>query len=154
MPWTDNAIVFWSNDDGATWNKITDHNRQPLDISFERIGTQNRMVDGTLRRYSVAKKRTFQLSWTMIPAKRNATYGGKTGITTVDGGWAGEDIESFYNNNDGAFKIKLRKGSDEAKAITDGTIEVATVMISEFSKSVEKRGVVDLWSLDITLEEV
>ena len=154
MAWTDNAIVYWSSDNGLTWNKISDHNRQPLSIDFERFESKTRTVDTTLRRYSVAKKRTFSLSWVMFPSKRNSVYGGKTGITTVDGGWAGEDIENFYNTVDGAFKIKLRKGTDEAKDIADGTIEVATVMITDFSKVVEKRGVVDLWSLDITLEEV
>lgn len=153
MGWQDNAIMYWSLD-GTTWNKITDHNRQPLNITYERLGTPNRMVDGTLRRHSIAKKRSFAMAWTMVPAKRNNTYGGKTALTTVDGGWAGEDIENFYNNTDGAFKIKLRKGTDEAKAISDGTIEVVNVMITEYSRTVEKRGVVDLWSLDITLEEV
>jgi len=153
MSWKDNAIMWWSLD-GTTWNKISDHNRAPLDISFERFGTDNRMVDATLRRYSVAKKRTFSLSWTTFPSKINPTYLGRTGLGTVDGGWAGEDIEAFYKANDGAFFVKLRKGTDEAKAIADGTIEVVTVMITEFSKSIEKRGVVDLWSLDITLEEV
>ena len=154
MAWTDNAIVWFSSDNGVTWNKITDHNRQPLAIDFERIETKNRMADGTLRRYSVVKKRTFSLSWSMLPSKRNTTYNGRTGLTTVDGGWAGEEIEAFYTANDGAFKMKLRKGQDEAKAVTDGTIETVTVMISDFSKTIEKRGVVDLWSLDITLEEV
>lgn len=137
MAWQDNAIMYWSLD-STTWNKITDHNRQPLDISFERIGTQNRMVDGTLRRHSVAKKRTFSISWTMLPSKRDSVYNSKTGLNTVDGGWAGEDIESFYNANDGSFKVKLRKGTDEAKAISDGTIEIVTVMITDFSKVVEK----------------
>ena len=33
-------------------------------------------------------------------------------------------------------------------------LEQFKVMISDFSKSVEKRGVVDLWNLSITLEEV
>lgn len=153
MAWTDNAIMYWSLD-GTNWNKISDHNRQPLNITFERLGASNRMVDGTLRRYSVSKKRTFQVAWQMFPSKRDASYNGRTGLNTVDGGWAGEDIESFYNSTDGAFKVKLRKGNDEAKAIADGTIEIVTVMITDFSKTVEKRGVVDLWSLDITLEEV
>ena len=153
MSWIDNAAMFWSTN-GTTWNKVTDHNRGPIDVDFERIETKTRMVDGTMRRYSVAKKRTFSTSWAMLPSKKNATYGGKTGLTTVDGGWAGEDIESFHNTNDGVFYMKLRKGSDEAKAANDGTIEVVTVMISDFSKSIEKRGVVDLWSLNITLEEV
>jgi hypothetical protein len=50
--------------------------------------------------------------------------------------------------------MKLRKGSDEAKAANDGTLETVLVMVSDFSKTIEKRGVVDLWTLSITLEEV
>jgi hypothetical protein len=107
-----------------------------------------------LRRYSVAKKRTFQFSWTNLPSKRNSSYNGRTGLSTVDDGWAGEEIEAFFIANDGAFQMKLRKGVDEAKASNDATIETVTVMITDFSKSVVKRGVVDLWDLDITLEEV
>lgn len=154
MSWMDNSLVWWSTDNGVTWNKITDHNRSPLSISVERIEKKNRMADGTLRRYTVAKKRTFSMDWTMLPAKRNSSYGGRTALTTVDNGWAGEEIEAFHNTVDGSFKMKLRKGQDEAKAIADNTIEVVTVMVSDFSKDIVKRGVVDLWDLSITLEEV
>jgi len=153
MGWTDNSIMFWSLDE-VTWNKITDHNRSPLDISYQRFGKTNRMADATLRRYSVAKKRTFSCSWTNLPAKRNFSYGGRTALTTVDNGFAGEEIEAFYYAVDGAFKMKLRKGADEAKLINDTTIETVTVMITEFSKTVVKRGIVDLWDVDVTLEEV
>lgn len=152
MSWQENAIMYWL--DGATWKKISDHNRQPLDISVERIESSSRMVNGTMRRQSIAKKRTFDISWEMFPSKINPSYAGKTGMGTVDGGLAGEDIEAFHNATDGAFKIRLRKGIDEAKAITANDIEEYTVMITDFSKSVEKRGVVDFWSLNITLEEV
>lgn len=153
MSWQANAIMYWSTDN-INWNKVTDHNRQPLDISYERFGTDQRMVDATLRRYSVAKKRTFTVSWDMLPSKVTPSYGGKSGLGTVDGGWAGEDIETFYYANDGRFYMKLRKGIDEAKASNDGTIETVQVMITEFSKTVVKRGIVDFWQLDITLEEV
>lgn len=153
MSWKDNAIMFWSIN-GATWNKISDHNRQPLNISYERLGTDSRTVDGSLRRYTVAKKRTIQATWQMFPSKRNASYNGKTGLNTVDDGWAGEDIEAFYNTTNGRFFVKLRKGNDEAKDISDSSIEIVSVMITDFSKTIEKRGVVDLWSLDITLEEI
>src|SRR5689334_1520192 len=115
MAWTDNALMFWSTN-GTAWNKITDHNRSPLDIDYERIEKKSRMVEGTLRRYSRAKKRTFSVSWTLIPSRRDATRDGRAGLNTVDGGWAGEDIEFFHNTVDGAFYMKLRGGDDEAKA--------------------------------------
>lgn len=154
MTWQQNAIMYWSTDGGTNYFKVSDHNRDPLDISYERIGNQNRMVGGTLRRYTVTKKRTFHISWHDFPSKTSPTYGGKTGLGTVDAGWAGEDIELIHNTYDGVITMKLRKGIDEAKTITDGTIEVVSVMMTEFSKTIDKRGIVDLWSLDVTLEEV
>lgn len=152
MVWTNNSIMWWY--DGTTWQKITDHNRSPLQVSVDRIENSQRMANGLMRRYVVAKKKEWQVSWENIPSRRNATFGGKTGLTTVDGGWAGEDIENFHNITDGAFKIRIRGGDDEAKTITDATIDEFTVMITDFSKEVTKRGVVDFWSLDITLTEV
>lgn len=154
MSWQANAIVYSSIDNGTSYQKWSDHNRNPLDISIERIERVNRMADGTMRRYSVAKKRTFTLSWEMFPSKITSSYLGKTGLATVDGGYAGEDIENLYNTQDGLFKIKLRKGVDEAKTSTDVTLEVVNVMFTDFSKTIEKRGIVDFWSLSVTLEEV
>lgn len=140
MAWTDNAAMFWH--DGTTFRKITDHNRQPLSVSVERIEKKKRMVNGTLRRYTVAKKRTWSTSWDMLPSK-NGVSGG---FSTADGGYAAEDIEAFHNSNNGAFQMQLRRG--------DGTVETVTVMISDFSKDIAKRGVVDFWNVSITLEEV
>jgi hypothetical protein len=150
MPWQDNAIVYFR--ENSTWFKITDHNRAPLSISTERLETSNRMVDGTLRRYTVAKKKTFSFSWSMLPSV--AAPAG-SGMSTVDAGWSGQAIEDFYNRTDGAFKIRLRKGQDINKTITDSTIEEYTVMITDFTKDIEKRGInQDYWTMTLTLEEV
>lgn len=151
MSWQENAIMYWH--DGNTFQKITDHGRQPLSITVERIENKQRMADGTMRRYVVAKKRSWNVSWENIPSRRNPTRNGVLGLTTVDGGWAGEDIENFHNETDGPFKMRLRGGDDESKPVTDGTIEEVTVMISDYSREVEKRGIVDYWNIDITLEE-
>ena len=62
--WTPNTIMLW---DG---NKITDHGRQSLNMSVERIGTDTRMADGTLRRFHVGNKRTWSTSWDMIPSTK------------------------------------------------------------------------------------
>ena len=149
MSWITNAMMWWSDDGGTTWNKVTDHNRAPMSVDYERIGNDQRMVNGTLRRYSVAKKRTFSTSWENLPSKANA------GIGTADGGFAGEDIQNWYNTHDGSFLVKFRKGADDGKATNDGTIETVTVVITSFSKEIAKRGPsVDLWTASITLEEV
>lgn len=158
--WTTNSIMFWQ-DAGGTFRKITDHNRSALSESPERIENKQRMADGTLRRYSVAKKRTWSCDWSLLPSTNSKGVGS---LTTADGGWAGEDIENFYNITDGAFRMILRRGSANGKTpptptdaqlpYRDSDFYIVKVMISDFSKSVAKRGLVDLWDMSITLEEV
>lgn len=134
-----NTIMYWYN--GTSFQRVTDHNRGPLSQDVERIERKQRMADGTLRRHTVAKKRTWSTSWTNLPSTNNA------GMKTVDGGMAGEDMESFHDVNDGQFQMQLRTGN--------GTVTTVTVMLSEFSKEVAKRGPnADLWNINVTLEEV
>jgi len=140
IDWTTNpGIQFF---DGSVYQKITDHNRTPIEISFDRIERKSRMVDGTMRKYVVAVKRTFTTSWENVPSKRNIAGA----LTTVDNGWSGSEIESFHNTNTGAFNVKFLDGA--------GNSEIVACMISDFSKTVAKRGVTDLWNMSITLEEV
>lgn len=157
--WTSNSIMFWA-DSGGVYRKITDHNRSPLSESLDRIENKQRMVNGTLRRYSVSKKRIWSCDWTSLPST-NSKPGG---LTTADGGWAGEDVENFYNITDDAFKMILRRGSalgktpptpdDSTLPFRDSDFYIVKVIISDFSKTVTKRGLVDFWDMSITLEEV
>lgn len=132
--------MFWH--DGVMFKQVSDHNRGALSVDVERIGNQQRMANGKLRRYTIAKKRTWTLSWEMLPAR---TVSGA--LNTVDGGLNGTEIEAFHNTTDGAFDVLIRSG--------DGDEELATVMITEFSKEVTKRSAHnDFWTLSVTLEEV
>jgi hypothetical protein len=143
MTWKDNPIVEWSLD-GTSWTKVTDHGRAPLDVQPQRIENSQRMANGTMRRYVVAKKRRFEFSWENIPS---------VDTDFLAGGEPGEWIEDWHNDVDGAFYMRLRTG----KAIDndEDNMEVVIVMITDFSKSILKRGpVYDLWNLDMTLEEV
>lgn len=148
--WQDNAIMYWNG------NKITDHGRSPLDITWERIGSDNRTINGTLRRFHVAKKRSISVSWENIPSKTAAG-----GIQTVDGGYNGSQIESFFNSTDGAFTVVLRNGSAQSTVapatvpFSDANFDIFRAMITDYSRTVNKRGVkTDLWNIDITLVEV
>lgn len=144
--WKVNSIMEWSLDGGATWTKITDHGRSPLNITVERIETKQRMADGTLRRYVVGKKRTFSCSWDNIPDKAT---------NFLANGQPGEWMEAFHDANDGSFHMRLREGSDRDLALTGLNGTVLQVMITDFSKEIVKRGTAfDLWNMDITLEEV
>lgn len=126
-------LMRWSN------NAITDHNRQPLTVSVERIARNARTANGTMRQFWVADKRTFQTSWELVP---------KANGDTVDGFWGGGSIENFYNTNTGSFTLELTDA--------DGTVTTYTVMFSDFSKDVVKRGTTgkDLWNVSVTMVEV
>lgn len=140
--WTTNSIMWWYDADASAYRKVTDHGRAPLSIDVTRIETIDRMADGTLRRYTIAKKRKWSTSWDMIPSTNFVS----TGYKTADGGMSGEEIEAFWEEYDDAFSMKIRAG--------DGSEEVVSVMMTDFSKEIVKRGIVDMWNIDLTLEEV
>lgn len=156
MAWTTNPIMEWW--DGSAWVKISDHGRSPLSIAVERIENKQRMADGTLRRHVVAKKRTFSCSWDNLPDKAT---------DFLANGQPGEWMEEFHNETDGAFRMRLRAGSDEAVALAEALTRTGgdplladnerefTVMFSDYSKEVVRRGkTFDMWSLSVVLEEV
>lgn len=155
MSWKNNPIMEWSKD-GYNWTRISDHGRSPLSVSIERIESRHRMANGALRRYVVAKKRTFSCSWDNFPS---------VATPFLTNGQPGTWMEEFHNSVDHSFKMRLRSGLDRAYPNTNGLIRTTnvnesdnerefTVMITDFSKEIVKRSPgYDLWSLDITLEE-
>lgn len=118
-------------------NAISDHNRSPLEIGHERIESSKRMVNGTMRKYVVADKKTFNVSWEDIPHSTTKT---------VDGYWGGKAMEDFYLATRGSFTLELTNG--------DGTIETYTVVFTDFNKTVKKRGTYDFWDVNVSMEEV
>lgn len=145
MSWITNPIMEWSEDNGVTWTKISDHGRSPLSINIERFESKQRMANATLRKYTIAKKRTFSCSWENLPDRAT---------TFLANGMPGNWMEDFHDRVDGPFKMRLRAGSDVGKT-NPTTAKVFTVVITDFSKDTIKRGpAFDLVNMDITLEEV
>ena len=144
MSWKTNPIMEWSFDGGTSWVRVPDHGRSPLDTSVERIGESKRVASGMLRRYTVAKKRTWSLSWENLPDKA---------VDFLANGTGGADwLEYRFNQTDGDFLMRIRKGSDVGASTV---AENYRVVFTEFGKTVTKRGVqFDLLSVDMTLEEV
>lgn len=116
---------------------ITEHNRQPLAVTVERIENVQRMANGTLRKYVIADKRKWSTSWDSLPDVTSATVDNKEG---------GLYIENFYGTTHGAFTLKIMED-----AVTGAEY---TVVITEFSKTIKKRGRVAEYDVSITLEEV
>lgn len=118
-------------------NAITDHNRGEVEISPERIERSKRMANGTLRKYVVADKRKFSVSWEMVPSKSRYT---------VDGFWGAEEIESWWNSIPGAFTLTLN--------YSEGLPVNYEVVMTSFSKTLSKRGLYDMYNVSVELEEV
>jgi hypothetical protein len=53
--------------DGNTWYKLTDHNRQPIGITYNLIESTDRMANGTLRKFVVARKFVISADWKDLP---------------------------------------------------------------------------------------
>lgn len=163
-------------DELETFMVLSDHNRGPIDISFNRIETRERMVNGRMRSYHVADKKTIRLSWNNLPSRSYASspdfraVDGGTSLEntrqeyTVDGGAGGADIKRWYDEHVGSFYVLL--AYDNYADIDGDTTaakyqkmnqytEVLEMFISDFSHSVEKRGSTthDLWSVSMSLEE-
>jgi hypothetical protein len=118
--------------------KLSDHNRSELGIDVERIETKHRMANGTMRKYVVADKRTFTVSWEQLPTITSQT---------VDGFMGAAALETFYNTTPGAFTLTV--------ANKDGSTTPYTVMFTDFTKNVVKRwATYELWNVNITMEEV
>lgn len=155
-------MADWKTNPIMTWNgtRLSDHGRAPLQQTVERIGTDKRTVNGTLRRQFIKNKKSWSVSWENIPSTNSVS----AGMKTADGGMSGEQIESFYNTTPGAFRLLLRRGSaigladvnpaDSALPFEDSNFYVVKVMITDFTKEVSKRGIVDLWNVSVSLEEV
>lgn len=134
MNYKENTIMLW---DGQ---KVSDHARSALDVTFDILERRRRMANGTLRKFVIARKMKISCSWEMLPSRGV----GETG--PVDGGLTGEQMLEFYRDKR-EFTLTLRDGA--------GNIEQRKVMLEEFRWSVAKRGTAtDFWNIDMTLEEV
>jgi hypothetical protein len=128
--------------DNVNWQKLTDHNREPIDISTQIIETQARMANGRMKKYVVAQKNTITVSWTYVPSRTSET---------VDQNYSAAWLESFYKSNAG-IPIHLKIVSSELDpdaaigSLPSGTFATAqygskvyNVFMNNFSKNIINR---------------
>lgn len=134
--------------------KLSEHNRQPVSISHNRIERQQRMSNGTLRKFFVADKQSISVSWNMLPSIASMT---------VDGGLGAVDIKGFYEGT--AAKAA---GAYSGRSVFDVTIKYGNttktmeMVFSSCSFEIVKRNVKEktgdnpqeFWNVSITMEEV
>lgn len=139
---------------GTTWYKLTDHNRQEIDINPTLIEKEMRVANGSLRKFVVAKKDTISTSWEFLPAQ-------STDI--VDGNYSASWLTAFYNANSGTpiyVKLVASKHTDPAigqvpaantyVSASTGT-KIYQAYITNFNKTIRKRTTVTDY-VDMTIE--
>jgi len=122
--------------------RVTEHNRESITITPNRIEKANRMADGTLRKNVVATKESYSVSWSMVPSQT---------ARTVDGYLGANGIIDFYNTTTGSFTLTLRYD-----ALAGGTITKTVMFSGTPSYEIVGRSTAgfDLVNLSIEMEEV
>jgi len=147
---------------GSTWYKLTDHNRAPIEITPELIESQNRMANGSLRKYVVAQKNKISTSWEFLPTKSSELA--DLGTNVVGAAW----IESFYKSNVGIpIYVKIIQSEIDPDAAignipSESNFKTASTgsktyqaFITDFSKSLRKRTrVCDYVDINIEFTEI
>jgi hypothetical protein len=136
--------------DNVNWQKLTDHNRDPISLSQELIETQARMANGKMKKYVVAQKNIISVSWSYVPSKTSET---------VDLNHSAAWLESFYRSNVGSpihLKVVASELDSSGNFVTAKTgSEVYTVFMNNFSKSIINRTKVsDYVSMSIDFTEI
>jgi len=129
--------LSYATKDALGWRRVSEHNRSEFTIGSNRIEQQTRMANGSMRKYFIADKATFNLSWTMLPSFRNET---------VDGAWGAEDIKAFYESvaGQGQFDIRVKTSSEVDYS----------VIFTSCNFVLSKRGIQSYWNVDISMEQV
>lgn len=129
---------------------LSDHNRQPVQESNDKIENSKRMANGLMRKYVVASKKSFSVNWTMLPGLSSQT---------VDGYLGAMALRDLYINNFGkSMTLSLYAGttsnSTRAKGLLPAATNTYTVFINDFNATINKRlGDVDYWDATISFEE-
>lgn len=160
---------------------LSDDNRDNLDFKSIRIEKRERMINGRMRSYHIADKKSISVSWSMLPSRAFSTspeFKLATGVSdkfisgsptledvsyTTDGGAGGSEILNWYEDHKGSFWVFLAydnptnfpNDAEKYNHLSQYN-EVVEMFITDFSYAVVKRGGsnYDFWNISITLEEV
>lgn len=113
--------------------QLTEHNRSTLNVSYDEIRQDKRVIVGTMKRYTIASKRKFSLSWSNLPMIAAETVDGKTGFNEL------KTLTDTNKPNMIQFKIKNYSTTDPARDAYNQVDESINVFIDAFSWELIKR---------------
>lgn len=119
--------------------KFTDHNRSSLGFTYEQIENAIRTANGTMRKFVIANKRSFTLSWEMLPTHSSYTVDGHPGAGQI------KDFYETYYQSLLTLQVVHHESSSAQLSSTSvpnapsGTKESMSVFITSFSYDIVKR---------------
>jgi hypothetical protein len=141
-------FVDTSTTDTPTWQKLTEHNRSPISLDITRIEQNLRTSNGTLRKLFIADKRTFNTSWSILPA---------LSTMTVDGGWGAREMRDFYLGDKGKNSFKLKLSYNGVTTEDNIVVSFQSANFSIVKRNVKAKSTdtpQEFWDVTISLEEV
>lgn len=141
---------------GQKFYYLTDDGRSEVQVNLERIEYKKRMINGRMRSYHVADKKTFNMSWVDLPTSKTIISEHKT-TSGRDNIAAAKEILEWYEDHTGSFYLTLVY--DNTKAATDiplrYRIETYSVFFDDLSYTIKNRGPThDLIDISMSLVEV
>ena len=129
---------------------LSDHNRGDVQVSNEIIEKSKRMANGLMRKYVVANKKKYTVSWSMLPSTTAQTIDGYLGAIPL--------LNMFETNYDNTMTLSFYAGNattpTQAKGSNPAATMTKTVFITDFSSTIKKRlGDVDYWDANIEFTE-
>lgn len=118
---------------------VSEHGRQPISLTPERIGAKDRMWNGKLRSSLIANKYSFTVTWNDLPSDTSRT---------VDGYMGGKALKDLYEAAVDPVAVVLAY---------DGTVVNYDMLITSFSYDVKNRipfANYDLVDVSMTFEQV
>ena len=165
--WTRPALMIFSEsqpvavnselgqwDLGSSFLYLTDDSRSEMQVSLERIEYKKRMINGRMRSYHVADKKTFSVNWEDLPSAKIEISESMFG---TGNNWAScQQMLDWHKNNTDSFYLTLVYDTPTASALPlRYRLENYNVFFDDFSYTIKKRGSThDLWNISMTLVEV
>lgn len=141
---------------GTGYLYLTDDNRSELQVSIERLEFKKRMINGRMRSYHVADKKSFSVSWKDLPSVKGELS--ESRFITSPTGWAScQEMLQWHQNHPDSFYLTLVYDTPYASDSVPlrYSLETYNVFFEDFSYVVKKRGSThDLWDVSMTLVEV
>lgn len=133
---------------------LSDHSRSDLSVDYDVIEKSQRMANGTMRKYVVAKKKQLSCSWDLLPTADSFVQGTSTVSCVVDGKANAKTMKRFYETYSGSpLTMTLYYGKNNS--VDTSYAETINVYWDTFSFNVVKRYQnFDYWNVDAEFVEI